>query len=98
MIDQNRNTLIVDEMHQVTAIPPAKDKGEWPPAVIPKTSIIQLSYCDVLRCTTHLGHIDKLFEYAVALGYKYFLWNDSVYQVISESEFEETGIDVTKIL
>jgi len=98
MKSENKNTLIVDELHQVTAIPPVKDKGQWPPAVKSTSVIVQLSYRDVLRCTTHLGHIDKLFGYAVALGYKYFLWNDSVYQVISEKEFEETGIDATKIL
>lgn len=98
MTSENNNTLIADEMHQVTAIPAVNDKGQWPPAVKPSSVIVQLSYRDVLRCTTHLGHIDKLFEFAVALGYKYFLWNDSVYQVISEKEFEETGIDATKIL
>lgn len=42
----------------------------------------KLSYKDVLHPRTQLGHIDRMFAHATALGYPYFLWNSRVYEVV----------------
>lgn len=60
--------------------------------------IEQLSWGNVLQTKSHIGHINKLFEHAVALGYQYFLWNDQVYRVISDNQFEETSMGAGNII
>lgn len=58
-----------------------------------------LSYKDVLTCKAWLGDIAKMYDYAVALGYPYFLWNDRVYQVmIGERNVTDTGLTVENVL
>lgn len=65
-------------------------------------TIKQLTYRDVLTCKTWLGHIERMYKYAIDLGYEYFLWNDRVYRVEgalgAEPEVWDTGLGVKDVM
>jgi hypothetical protein len=42
--------------------------------------INQLSWHDTLYPHAHIGHVDRMREFATILGYRFFAWNGLVYK------------------
>lgn len=62
----------------------------------------KLSFRDVLTCKVWLGSIDRMYQYAVELGYEHFLWNDRVYKIPQQiggtREVVDTGLTVNDVM
>ena len=51
----------------------------------------KLLFRDVLVARSWIGHIDRMLQYAVELGYPYFLWNGKIYELVREGGFVPTN-------
>ena len=56
-----------------------------------------LSFREVLHTSNWLGHITKIHELALTLGYPYFIWNGRVYKG-DKAGFTETGLTTENII
>jgi hypothetical protein len=53
------------------------------------------TYKNTLTCKTWIGSLERMYQYAVELGYEYILWNDRVYKVLPFCKnVEDTGMTV----
>lgn len=60
-----------------------------------------ITWRDVVTCKTWLGSIDRMYKYALELGYEYFMWNDRIYHIPAKlggkPEVIDTGLTVNDI-
>lgn len=50
-----------------------------------------LTWRDVFDCKAIYGHIDNIVSKMSGTGYKYFVWNGRVYQLIANNDYKATG-------
>ena len=53
-------------------------------------SEIALTWKDVFDCKVSYGHIDNIISKMYGTGYKYFVWNDRIYQLVSNNDYKAT--------